>query len=281
MLNVSPYKLEMYLNCPRQYRFEYIDKWKNLYHLDTPPLVIGSLIHAVLNHYYRHLKPKERTLEKLREIFKEKFLDHQKRKDPRYLVFNKNQVEINSWVQKSVQQLANFFNSPLAKKEPFLTPEELSSFKIPEYGIKLLCKLDRVDKGKKGLEIVDYKTGKLWDQGKDSFQLDFYHLILSYLQPEHPVSKKIYFYLDENKQVEVPIKKQENVKTLEKIIKTAEQIQMDKEFVPKENPMCRFCDYKIICPLFKDKMSDKERAEIKAKITLKNQPIINTSKAPF
>ncbi len=241
--------MEMYLRCPRQYRFEYIDKLRKFYQKDTPPLVIGELIHATLNHYYRHLKPKERTLEKLREVFKEKFLSHHRRKDPEYKVFNGKQEEINRWVTKSVQQLGNFFNSRLAKIEPFLTPEELSAHPLKEYDIKLTGKLDRVDKTKKGLEIIDYKTGKLWRGGQKSFQLDFYHLLLSYLQPDDPVGKKIYFYLDENKMINVPIRDNENKETLEKVINTVEQIKKDKEFTARVGPDCRFCDYQSICPL--------------------------------
>lgn len=256
MLSISPYKLEMYLRCPRQYKFEYIDKLKAQYHKDTPPLVIGSLIHATLNHYYRRLKKEERNLDKLREAFKEKFIDHHERKDPKYVVFNSDQQIINQWVEKAVKQLKNFIESDLASIEPFIAPEKNPKCPMPDKDIELTGKLDRVDKTTDGLQIVDYKTGKLWEEEPDPLQLNFYHLLLNYLYPNKKIVKKTYYYLDENKFIEVPIKENENEEMLTLIIDTVKKIKKEKEFLPKANQKCKLCDYQSICPLYK---SDKEK----------------------
>lgn len=252
MFSISPYKLEMYLRCPRQYKFEYIDSLRKEYHKDTPPLVIGGLIHAVLNHYYRRTPKNERTMEKLRDIFKEKFLSHHEKKDPRYLVYGQNQETVNKWVSKAIRQLENFFKSELAASEPFIAPEENSKYIIgesEEVKIKLLGKLDRVDKTEEGLHIIDYKTGTLRDDVIDPLQLDFYHLLLSFLAPDVPVTRKTYYYLDENKLVDVEVRENETEKVYLKVMETVEKIKNDKNFPPFRNHKCRLCDYKSICEL--------------------------------
>ncbi len=242
----------MYLRCPRQYKFEYIDSLRKTYHKDTPPLVIGGLIHAALNHYYRRTGKDERTLEKLHLIFKEKFLSHHEKKDPQYRVYGRNQETVNKWVAKAVRQLENFFKSDLAASEPFIAPEENSQYIIggsEEDKIKLLGKLDRVDKTEAGLHIIDYKTGALRDDVIDPLQLDFYHLLLSYLAPDAPVVRKTYYYLDENKFVDVEVRENETEKTYFKVMETAEKIKRDKDFPPFRNHKCRLCDYKSICEI--------------------------------
>lgn len=252
MFSISPYKLEMYLRCPRQYKFEYIDALRNMYHKDTPPLMIGGLIHTVLNHYYRRLKKEERTMEKIREVFRDKFLDHQKRKDPKYLVFGGSQETVNKWVIKATKQLENFYRSELSGREPFIAPEENSKYIIgdsEEEKIKLLGKLDRVDKIEGGLHIIDYKTGTLKEDTIDPLQLDFYHLLLTYLAPDEPVIKKTYYYLDEDRLIDVEVRPEETEKVYWKVTETVERIRRDQEFAPFKNHKCRLCDYKSICEL--------------------------------
>ena len=259
MFSISPYKLEMYLRCPRQYKFQYVDGLSKQYHKDTPPLVIGSLIHNTLNHYYRRIKPEERNLEKLREVFKQKFLDHFAKEDPGYKLFGGDQKQVNEWVEKAKKQLENFYNSDQAQIEPFIAPERNPTHELEDENISLTGKLDRVDKDKDGLKIIDYKTGKLWEQDVDPLQLNFYHLLLNYIYPDEIVAKKIYYYLDEDKQVEVPIKESETDQTYELVVDTVEKIQKDKEFPAQPNPNCKFCDFQTICPFFQKEESKEDQ----------------------
>lgn len=240
----------MYLRCPRQYKFQYVDGLGKQYHKDTPPLVIGSLIHNTLNHYYRRLASEERSLEKLRDVFKQKFLDHFQKQDPQYKLFKGDQKQINQWVERAKRQLENFWQSDLAKVEPFLAPERNPTYELKDEDISLTGKLDRVDQDKNGLAIIDYKTGKLWEKETDPFQLNFYHLLLSYIYPDEVVCKKTYYYLDENKQIEVPLKEDETDQTYELIINTVGKIKQDQEFPTQPNPGCKFCDFQSICPFF-------------------------------
>jgi len=263
-MQISYTKIEKYQRCPFEYKCYTDKKIYKLYHKDTPPLVFGQLIHGVLNSFYKHLSRGRRNLEGLRELFKTKFLTH---KEKHFEIF-KNQATINQYVEKAKEQFKNFLASPYAKKEPYLATEENQRVKIdhPPFGdnathlknaspkgggLELLAKVDRIDLERKGLHIIDYKTGRLWEPDIDPLQLNFYGLVVSEKFSGLPVVRKTYFYLSEGREIEVDVKAEDNEKTLSLTREIAAQIEADKKFSPRENDKCRFCDFKPICPLQK------------------------------
>jgi len=103
------------------------------------------------------------------------------------------------------------------------------------------------------LVLIDYKTGKYKEdkQEDNKFQLNFYEYLLAKKYPEYQISKKILFYLKENKIDEY--KSSEDLSQVEtEIINYAETIKNDVELKPKQNSLCNYCDYREICPNFKD-----------------------------
>ena len=240
---ISYTKLNLYQLCPFQYKC-YVDKSVyHRYHRDTPPLVFGSLIHGVLCSFYKDLLVKERNYQQMRGLFKEKFLANQ----IKHLQVFKNKQTINQYVAKAKQQFTNFLDSRFAKTKPYLVPEKNQRVTIGN--LEFLAKIDRIDKSKQGLEIIDYKTGRLYEPNIDPFQLNFYQLVISQKYPLLPVIQKTYFYLDSGKEISFPTKTNDNKKTLAFVKKIVKQINADKEFKPKINPKCRWCDFRTICPL--------------------------------
>ena len=240
---ISYTKLSIYQQCPFQYKC-YLDKSiYHRYHRDTPPLIFGSLIHGVLCSFYKDLLVKERNHQQMRRLFKEKFLADQ----IKHLQIFKNKQTINQYVAKAKQQFSNFLDSRFVKTKPYLVPEKNQRVSIGN--LELLAKIDRVDKNKQGLEIIDYKTGKLYEPGIDPLQLNFYQLVISQKYPLLPVARKTYFYLDSGKEISIPTKASDNKKTLVLVKKIVRQIDADQEFKPKINSKCRWCDFRTICPL--------------------------------
>jgi len=65
----------------------------------------------------------------------------------------------------------------------------------------------------------------------------------------NPVKEKLLYYLEENKIIRYPSTKEKVIETEKKLLTIADTISNDKDFIPKPNNMCRFCDYIMICPV--------------------------------
>jgi len=243
--SISYTKIDKYRRCPFEYKCYTNKKLYNLYHQDSPALLLGQLVHAVLNSFYKYLSPEKRDFENLRKLFKTKLLAHKKK----HWKILKDQATVNQCVEDAKRQLKNFLDSPYSKREPYLATEENQKIIVDD--LQLWAKVDRIDKKKQGLQIIDYKTGRLWKPGIDPLQLNFYSLVTSRQYPDLPVVRKTYFYLKEGEEVDIEVKKEDNEETLDLTKDIAEQIQNDQQFAPKRNDKCSFCDFRSICPLMK------------------------------
>ncbi len=244
MFQLSFTKIEKFLRCPQEYAW-YIDKSVyNKYHQDTPPLIFGSIMHAVLNDYYKNLEKSERTKEKMIALFKQKYKANKAKHDA---VF-KDRKTVTGYAQTAGREFTNFLESPLSEIVPYVATEE--NIKTDLGGVELWAKIDRFDTSAKGLKIIDYKTGKYIEDEPDPLQLDLYALAAFIKFPEIPIHQKSYYYLYDNRFVEVACSSGEFKKTREKVLGIAENIQKTKEFKPKKNPKCIWCDFRTICPLW-------------------------------
>lgn len=255
MFYASPYKLGMFERCPKQYQFYITPEIRDKYKRHTPELTMGNNIHNVLSHFYRYVKPESRTFERLRELLKEKTTQDHKG--------FKNKEELTLWVEKAKNQLWHFFNSQLNKKEPYVIPEKNLNINLtPE--INLTGKVDRVDKlDEGGLWVVDYKTGKFYEAGIDPKQLHIYAIVVG-KNLGLEVKKASYYYLDRDKFYEASLKPDDLKATQDWIFTVIKDIEKERKYEPRLNELCRFCDYKEICPAWQGKSPEEVEAQIKA-----------------
>jgi RecB family exonuclease len=244
MFSLSFTKIEKFRRCPFEYRCYTNYDLNKKYHKDTPPLIFGSIMHGILNDYYKNLEKEERTIKKLIELFKQKY---NASKDKHDRVFG-NKETLAKFAKMARREFEHFLASPLSQQTPFVATEE--NIKTDLGGVELLSKIDRIDSSKNGLKIIDYKTGRFIEDQPDSLQLDLYALSAFLKFPEIPIDKKIYYYLHDNRLIEVDYTNGEIRKTRDLVLKTAEKIQECKEFKPIRNQKCQWCDFIEICPLF-------------------------------
>ena len=244
MLQLSNTKIRMYQLCPFRYKCYCDPQIKNAYKEESPALTQGQLIHGVMNSYYKELSPEQRNLKNLKDLYKRKFFVNK----AKHIGIFKSKDVINRYVLESQKQFDNFLKNPLSKTEPFEATEKLFEGIVDD--IKLCAKIDRIDQGDSGFHIIDYKTGKLWEEKPDEFQLNFYAFLVEN-KYQRPVAKKSYFYLLENKIVETPAREDDKEKTISTIKEIAYSIGADKKFEARKNFQCKFCEYKPLCPLEK------------------------------
>jgi len=121
--------------------------------------------------------------------------------------------------------------------------------------LKIGGKIDRLDKAGQGLEIIDYKTGRVWSQKEvdDSLQMTVYGLAAAGPGLYHTEPEKVKFtfhFLNGGIKISTRRTKKELILAKKQIEKMATEIsQSDLE--PTPSRWCNFCDYKLICEAWK------------------------------
>ena len=245
---VSPSKLNIFLSCPKQYYFEYIDpemaKIKKLIKKKKSFLEMGTFVHDALTLF---LKQEKRTWPEMSSILKDLW------KGPRGKEFGFESLQQEREYYKKALLMLKWFCenediNPKIFQLPLCPPgNSFEDYKKVDFGkdLKIGGKLDRVDVREDGtLEIIDYKTGKEKD---DNLQLLFYVFLVESLYKKE-VTKASYLYLKSKRRVSVIPEKELREKTKEHILNTVEKIGQEKEFKPRISRLCAFCDYLAFCP---------------------------------
>lgn len=243
-------QLKAYESCPWQYRFSFLLKVPSA---GNPSFSFGKTMHNTLYEFFRRLmqsteneqgglfdKPgnssaaQAPTLEELLKIYQEKWIDE--------WYYSKKQKE--EYYKKGKQSLKKFYQLHEKQWPQVMMLEQGFNLQVGDYILK--GAIDRADLTKKGIEIVDYKTGNFPKTGKkDAEQLYIYALALQQIV-EQNVSQLTYYYLEENKplSIEIEDKKMEQVTVWIKDI--IDQIQSGN-YQATPGFHCKYCDYRDIC----------------------------------
>ena len=239
ILKFSHFKLSMFGQCPLRYKYHYIDGLIKEYKKERPYLSMGESVHRALANFFRINDVELRTLENLHNLL---------RKNWSRRGFE-NEEEEKRWGLKALEMLTNFHQSSDISIKPLMIEEYLEA-RIDS--LALCGRIDRVDALENGgYEIIDYKTGgeALSQEAIDSdLQLTIYYLLLKNVREIEPTRLSFHFlaqnsYLSTNR---TPWQAREG---LIRIKAMADEMAASKEFSPKRNRFCPYCDFIEICPL--------------------------------
>jgi len=237
MFEASPFKLNMFLQCPRQYKFQYIEHLGDIYKKARPYFTMGDHVHAALKDFLSAVPISERSLPKLENLLREKWRRNRKG-------FN-NREDEKRWGEKALNQLRWF-----AKNQDIsVTPLMIENYHKVELTPNLVLggRIDRVDKEADGsLHIIDYKTGKMPAE-INQIQLHIYALILSKKQ-DLPLKKASYLYLDAGKLRTIELTAAELAQATSYVIGMVNRICTEEEYPATPNIYCWNCDFLEICP---------------------------------
>jgi len=117
--------------------------------------------------------------------------------------------------------------------------------------------MDRIPGG--GYEIVDYKTNRrLPPQARidQDLQLSIYHMAAREIWGIEPERLTLYYLLPGQRMTTVRTRK--DVDELRRRIGVvAERIEAGM-FEPRQNPLCDWCDYQALCPLFRHRYEQEQ-----------------------
>lgn len=252
-------KLEKFEKCPQDYYFYYLDpQWKG-YQRPRDYKTKGQAVHDAITLFY-HLPPEKQNFESLKEcLFEGWYLESDHQKGPplgRAGGFDSLDHERETY-RHALKLLKNFWEMADSEPDLFYLPQKdiKRSFKDYEDLIQpidsrffISGKFDRIDRLKDGgLAVIDFKTGK---ENQDKFQLDFYKL-LAELNFGLPVRKASFYYLASKKVLDFPVADVSTAEIKNGILEKLFKIESTSEFSPRPSRLCHYCDFKPICPVFR------------------------------
>ncbi len=242
-LYLSASAIETYVSCPFKYRLSHID------HIpespNKPHLVFGNIIHTVLDHFH-----KEASLTTKDDLFD--LLDQHWISD----WFTGSQASEKKYYEEGQEILDRYWEFYHANPSNIITTEKEFQFTLDD--VTLRGKIDRIDQGMNGLQVLDYKTSKKSAPAKKSLQLAIYSLYLSIAKDSDlngiPEWAGLYFLRDEEEPLQTHCFTEDELeKTKKHILEIAANIRQ-KQFQPCKGFYCDWCDYKyLLCPEWEKK----------------------------
>ena len=249
MPNYSHSQLSTYETCPHQYKLAYIDKIE----VETEGIeaFMGSRVHEALEKLYKDLKvTKLNSLEELLNFYNQSW--------------DKNWNEMVQIVRKEYsaehyRRLGERCITDYYKRYyPFnqgktLGLEENIYFPLEEekgYWIKgFIDRLALVDDSV--LEIHDYKTSNRLptkENVESDRQLAFYQMGVAEKWQGVREVKLIWHYLTFDTEIHSSRTTDQLHQLRQATLELIRRIETDKQFLPKDGPLCNWCDYQAFCP---------------------------------
>lgn len=238
--HLSYSQIQTFLMCPLRYKLQYLLK---IPQPEVEATSFGATIHTSLEQFYREFKLDQTIgLKKLLDIYKSSWIP----------VGYSSQVQQEKTKRVGEQMLKRYFEKLHDPKARILDLEKFFTLKIDD--ISIVGVLDRVDeKENGGLEIIDYKTGKMIQEKEvvTNLQLSIYLLAATNKQLYNRRPEQVdltFYFLQETK----PLTTKKNAEDIE-LIKTRLREVIEKikntDFSSPELQACNRCYY---CKMFSD-----------------------------
>ncbi|MEM5797951.1 MAG: PD-(D/E)XK nuclease family protein [Candidatus Aenigmatarchaeota archaeon] len=264
----SSSKLATILDCPRAFKYRYID------HEPAPKDIraaFGTAIHYFLEQFYKKNYKSPETFCNAWNFYWNLVCDDRdvneidQKLSKMYEKLRKRYGHISTWNEEKRRYIVSyyrrlgenilkeFYNRHKGRKRPIAVEKR---FKIDFDGFKLIGNIDRIDeitdngKYENGLYITDYKTDKRCPEKDDLLlrkhhQLTFYNLAFKDIFGTEP--KGIFIYHLRSMKI-IPTKRtEEDVEYLLSSLRKAKRIIDEKEFEPYFGFHCNLCEYLSIC----------------------------------
>jgi putative RecB family exonuclease len=237
-MRLSYSSMNTYELCPAKFKFQYEDRVPQG---RSAALSFGDSLHRALHLFHNRPVPVAPSVDELLEMLEacwvsEGFVDAS---------------EERTYVDHGRQVLAQYHRE---NAEAYRIPAALEfRFTIDIEGVALSGVIDRMDRiPGGGYEIVDYKTNRrLPPQARidQDLQLSIYHMAAREIWGIEPERLTLYYLLPGQRMTTVRTARDMD-ELRRRIAIVAQRIDAGM-FEPRQNPLCDWCEYQPLCPLFR------------------------------
>jgi len=264
--------LGTFRNCPRQFKFAYVDKVpvpRKLYAYNH----LGNAVHRQLKTAYQWAaEGRLYPLDAMLRGFEAEWEGPVREK----IVPSSEHTTVDTDIANGWQMLERFHE----RYQPFdqgtlLLAERRLDFDLPNCPVGFTSRVDRLSKMADGtVEICDYKTSRSLPAGpKDpSFrlQMGLYQLAVREAFPHFEQIEISQYYLRHDEVIRCRLRPDELDELAEQFrtealdIARAERLD---DWPPKESGLCRFCDYARLCPVKRHQFVREEEDDDETRAT--------------
>ncbi len=231
-------QFQAFKNCPLQYKFAHIYK---IPVRGKAVFSFGKTMHNTLERFIRENEKREINFPELLEIYKEEWIED----------WFDSPEEKNKYFEQGKKSLKVFFQE-FQEQDPQVLrinqePALEKNFHLKIGGETVFGKIDRIDKKEKGVELIDYKTGRVKDKlsRDDKEQLLIYQIAAQEALELNP-EKLTYHYLNDGSKLSF-LGGEKEIENLKEKIKSLMENIKKKRFDPTPGWQCKFCDFRKIC----------------------------------
>lgn len=246
-------RLNCYLQCPRKYKFAYLDRIKTEIK-ETVETFTGNIVHDTLRKLYKDLMyEKLNTVEELLEFLRREW---RRGWNDGIIITNKEYTSEN-YMKMAERFVRDYYKRyyPFNQSRTLALEDKVvvdldgtGKYKIQGY-------IDRLAYRENGIyEIHDYKTNMtLPECFEKDIQLPLYAVGIKDRYPDARDIRLIWHFLAFDKEVEIKKNDAELERLRSEVIDLIEMIERADEFPAKPSTLCNWCEYKPICGEFKHK----------------------------
>lgn len=237
-------RLSCFEQCPLKFRYKYIDKVKTETE-ETIEAFLGKRVHESLEKLYHDLRLETlRSMDEILEFFNSRW---EKNWSDNILMVRNNNPEAHK--NLGIKFLADYYN----KHNPFnhsrtIGLEMLVRFDLD--GFRMRGFIDRLSLAKDVLEIHDYKTGgrlPTIEKLEQDRQLALYAIATKEMFPFAKEINLVWHFLAFDKEIRINATEKHLQLAKQNAVNLIERISSEKDFAPRESPLCLWCEFQKIC----------------------------------
>ena len=244
--------LGTYRNCPRQFKFRYVDKVKVPRRVNVDAY-LGNVVHRALRRLYTLgadgiLCPLDDIVDYYRQEWE--------KVDRAILTVVSDYYGVDDYIRIGQEMLIAHYQRYQPFNEGRLLGAEIRlPFVLTGTNFRFTTIIDRLTKRPDGtVELCDYKTGRQMLRPQDPafyFQMGLYQLAVMAAYPQFKNIELVQYYLRHDEEVRYRMTPDELDGLVEAVrlavLETIQAQRMD-DFPPVESGLCDYCDYIELCP---------------------------------
>lgn len=268
-MHTSYSALDTYKTCPLKYKYQEIEKRKTPKRVEQ---VFGTVVHSALKYMFLR-DPLYPALDEVIDFYTQKWKEAAEKIEWKNL--ERKEAQEKMYFEEGIKLLENFYkkNSPWNFNAVELESRFQINLEDADTGTThtLAGFIDRIDKDPAGdvYEIIDYKTGKKMpsqEMLEDNLQLGLYSIALKDRWPKLPaehIQTSLYF-LKHNEKISAGHSDEKLERAKGRILAIIKEIEKRMEsglFEPTPGPLCNWCGFRPICPMWSHEYKNKEERQ--------------------